>query len=173
MDKDLKYLDKLEDMKSQSKCAAKKVACLIVDESKDEIISLGVNGTHSGTTNCNDLFKKETRRVYSVIDGLYKWESQWYVKKDNGDYVPCPSDEHHRWSLIHEVHAEMNALAKATNEGKSVKGCTAYVTYSPCYNCSKTLVAFGVKRIVYKHRYDDFLEVNKMLRECGIEVQEA
>ena len=50
------------------------------------------------------------------------------------------------------LHAEMNALA---NADKKISGCTAYLNYSPCENCAKTLLQFGIKRFVIRGEVKD------------------
>ena len=59
---------------------------------------------------------------------------------------------------IATIHAEMNALLYCAKEGIPVKGCTAYVTHSPCLNCSKALIQAGIEKIYYKNAYrvDDY-----------------
>lgn len=63
------------------------------------------------------------------------------------------SVEHSNWSQKFEIHSEMNALANCT---ESVQGCTAIITHSPCFNCTKHLIAFGVTRILFLNRYDNY-----------------
>ena len=84
------------------------------------ILSTGYNGTPSGYTNCCDY-----------------WNNQ-YTK------------EHHLWSKTYEIHAEMNAIIWAARKGISIEGATIYVTLEPCSECSKNLIASGIKRIVYE-----------------------
>ena len=120
----------------------------------NNILAIGINGTFPKAVNCNEIFMK--------LDG--KW-----FRKINGEWKECEDQqEHHRWSLVNEVHAEMNALAKANKNGTSVEGATAYVTHSPCYNCAKNLYTFGIKRIVYCHPYDDIMDVKELLRNFDI-----
>ena len=88
------------------------------------ILSTGYNGTPPGYTNCCD-----------------HWDNQ-YTK------------EHHEWSKTYEIHAEMNAIIWAAREGISIDGATIYVTLEPCSECSKNLIASGIKRIVYKTAYE-------------------
>ena len=64
----------------------------------------------------------------------------------------------------------MNAIKKASqNNGFNLGGATAYVSYSPCFNCAKMLVLFGIKRIVFREAYDDINEVSEFLKENEIE----
>jgi cytidine deaminase len=51
------------------------------------------------------------------------------------------------------VHAEMLAVCDAARLGRSVKGATLYCTTFPCHNCTKHLLASGIKRVVYMEPY--------------------
>ena len=51
------------------------------------------------------------------------------------------------------VHAEMHALCDAARLGRSVKGATLYCTTFPCHNCTKHILAAGIKRVVYIEPY--------------------
>jgi deoxycytidylate deaminase len=51
------------------------------------------------------------------------------------------------------VHAEMLAICDAARLGKSVKGSTLYCTTFPCHNCTKHILASGIKRVVYMEPY--------------------
>jgi dCMP deaminase len=88
------------------------------------ILSTGYNGTPPGYTNCTD-----------------HWE---------GEYTK----DHHEWSKTYEIHAEMNAIIWAAREGISINGATIYVTLEPCSDCSKNVIASGIKRIVYDNSYE-------------------
>lgn len=132
-----------------SKCAAKQVCCILYKEGN--IISIGINGTISGTVNCNELFKKE--------NGI------WY-EKNNDNWIVCENQEkHHEFSLLNEVHAEVNALSKTT---KSPKGAAAIITHSPCNDCIKNLLAFGIDEIYYYNEYDNFNNMKKFLINKGV-----
>jgi deoxycytidylate deaminase len=51
------------------------------------------------------------------------------------------------------VHAEMLAVCDAARLGRSIKAATLYVTTFPCHNCTKHILASGVKRVVYMEPY--------------------
>jgi cytidine deaminase len=51
------------------------------------------------------------------------------------------------------VHAEMLAVCDAARLGKSIKNATLYCTTFPCHNCTKHLLASGIKRVVYMEPY--------------------
>jgi deoxycytidylate deaminase len=51
------------------------------------------------------------------------------------------------------VHAEMCAICDAARLGRSVKGATLFVTTFPCHNCTKHILAAGIKCVVYIEPY--------------------
>lgn len=53
------------------------------------------------------------------------------------------------------VHAEQNIIYYAAKEGISLDGGTLYITHSPCKQCSKAIIASGIKRVVYSRNYRD------------------
>lgn len=122
---DVLFMGMAMQMAMHSKCVSKQVGCVIVKN--DSIISSGVNGTPSGYTNCCDVFDR-----------------------DNFD-----REKHHEWANVHELHAEMNAVAKAQQNKISLEGSTFYVTLQPCFACIRFLVGLqSVERIVYYLDYD-------------------
>ena len=51
------------------------------------------------------------------------------------------------------IHAEQNAIYKAARDGQSLLGATMFVTHAPCIECSKGVLAAGIKRVYYRHAY--------------------
>ena len=54
---------------------------------------------------------------------------------------------------IATIHAEQNALIDCAKRGVSCNGCKAYITHYPCINCTKLLLAAGIKEIFYINDY--------------------
>ncbi len=104
------------------------------------ILSTGYNGTPQGYVNCDEY-----------------WD---------GKYTPS----HHNWSLKYEIHAEMNAIIWASKNGIKINNSTIYTTLQPCEQCTKNIIASGIKKIVYEKEYDknntkeilDFLKYNNV-----------
>tara|TARA_R100001594_G_scaffold1048_1_gene4332 strand:+ start:2498 stop:2992 length:495 start_codon:yes stop_codon:yes gene_type:complete len=67
--------------------------------------------------------------------------------------IEIPIEDHHCWSQKHEIHSEMNCLLYCP---VSTQGTTIYVTDSPCFNCTKHLIAAGVKEIYFDRMYDRY-----------------
>jgi dCMP deaminase len=108
------------------------------------ILSTGYNGTPAGYTNCSD-----------------HWE---------GEYTK----DHHDWSKTYEIHAEMNALIWAARKGISIEEATIYVTLEPCSECSKNLIAAGIKRIVFDRSYEHTNSsiVSKFIKDNGVIIEQ-
>ncbi|MGJ4957200.1 anti-phage dCTP deaminase [Bradyrhizobium sp. HKCCYLRH2015] len=51
------------------------------------------------------------------------------------------------------VHAEMCAICDAARLGRSVRNCTLFVTTFPCHNCTKHILASGIRRVIYIEPY--------------------
>jgi len=107
------------------------------------ILSTGYNGTPPGYINCSD-----------------HWD---------GEYTK----DHHEWSKTYEIHAEMNAIIWAAREGISIDGATIYVTLEPCSDCSKNLIASGIKRIVYDKAYEHTNSkiVTKFIKDNNVSIE--
>lgn len=108
------------------------------------ILSTGYNGTPAGYKNCCD-----------------HWD---------GEYTK----DHHEWSKTYEIHAEMNALIWAARKGISVEDATIYVTLEPCAECSKNLIASGIKRIVFDKGYEhtDSGVISKFISDNGVTIEQ-
>lgn len=79
------------------------------------------------------------------------------------------NEGHHEWSKKFEIHAEMNALLWAARQGISVDGADIYSTLEPCADCSKNLIASGVKNIFYKTPYKHTgSDITDFLKDCGV-----
>ncbi|AXC49178.1 hypothetical protein DRW48_05310 [Paracoccus suum] len=51
------------------------------------------------------------------------------------------------------VHAEMSALTSAARNGSTLKDGELFCTTFPCHNCSKHIVAAGIRRVTYLEPY--------------------
>ena len=141
------YLDIAEKSAQFSKCRAFKMCALIVKNGK--LVSMGMNGTASKMPNCCDVFPE--------FDPIKDVE----IRK-----------QHHEWSSKFEIHAELNAILNAANEGIRLNGATMYITNLCCSNCLKHIVGAGIKRVIYRGDYDKGAseEERKEYRKIGIEI---
>lgn len=51
------------------------------------------------------------------------------------------------------LHAEASAFMDAARRGVAIQGATLYVTTFPCHQCTRQVIASGVKRLVYIYPY--------------------
>lgn len=107
------------------------------------ILSTGYNGTPSGYINCCEYW--------------------------SGEYTK----EHHEWSKTYEIHAEMNAIIWAARKGINIEDATIYVTLEPCSECSKNIIASGIRRIVYLKPYEHTHSeiISKFIKDNGVNIQ--
>jgi dCMP deaminase len=138
------YINMAKQIAGLSKCVSWNVGALLVKDNRP--ISIGYNGTLPGHINCCDMFDK-----------------------DNFD-----REEHHKWSLKNEIHAEINLLGWAAKHGIPTEGTTVYCTLQPCNDCLRNMPAFGIERIVFDQYYDKCTyssDVISMLKLAGISLE--
>lgn len=69
------------------------------------------------------------------------------------------------------LHAEQVAVFSYKGNIQDFKDATIYLNISPCHECTKMLVAIGIKEVVYAEEYhrEDMWEMSKILLDkCGI-----
>lgn len=147
MDKswDKTFIEIAEKYAEHSSCAKYHVGAIITRDRR--IISSGYNGVPSGKPHCNSIFKNINFKEDKVM-----------------------SEKHHEWSLKNEIHAEMNAIGFAAKYEALTRDATIYITLAPCLNCSKAIIAAGIKRVVYKESYAREPESIEFLKSAGVEV---
>lgn len=118
----------------ESKCVSRQVGAVIADHNR--IISTGINGTPAGHENCNQHFPNYDPKIHR--------------------------EEHHIWSKMNEIHAEMNAIMFAAAEGKAVEGASIYTILQPCDECLKNIIAAKIKKIYYVVPYDKATQDNPL-----------
>ena len=179
-----------------SRCSRKKVGAVIAKEGR--IISTGYNGTPAGwkyrvrcsyckgkgchicdnkgylnsSTNeygkdCGEVLVKNYCEECKID---YSDQPEYYYE----EYCPkCSKKLIREYKTNHSItlHAEANAILWAGRQGISCEGATLYCTYSPCSECSKLIMQAGIKRVVYKHRYQDVTGIY-LMDNLGISVEE-
>lgn len=144
---DTTFMEVAELFAKHSTCVKRKVGAVLVKDRR--IISCGYNGTPSGMYNCNEKFTSELE-IHTHVD----------EKGFN----------HHLFSAKYEIHAEQNCFAFCCKHGIPIdEGCVLYVTTAPCCYCAKTILAHGIKKVVYRDEYKT-MEGVEFLIESGVEV---
>ena len=65
------------------------------------------------------------------------------------------------------IHSEINALA---NSHKSPRGCSLFTTMFPCAECSKSIAASGIKRVVYLDGKYENSTAREIFKQTGTEL---
>ena len=68
------------------------------------------------------------------------------------------------------VHAEQNAITDCSKRGISCNGCVAYITHYPCINCTKLLIAAGIKEIKYSCDYKNDSIASEIIKMANITI---
>ncbi|MBP9758269.1 cytidine deaminase [Candidatus Dojkabacteria bacterium] len=97
--------------------------CVVVDQN-NRIVATGYNGFPSGIDD-SSLPSNREDKIDIDIEGFKEVVTKYDVM----------------------IHAEINAISTAA---RSLAGCKLYITAFPCLNCSKTIIASGIKTVVYK-----------------------
>lgn len=69
------------------------------------------------------------------------------------------------------VHAEQNAISDCAKRGISCNNAAAYITHYPCINCTKILIASGIKKVYYNMDYKNNEICKKLMDDSDIEVK--
>jgi deoxycytidylate deaminase len=85
-----------------------------------------------------------------MVDKLTR-KKQKHVDGQGGPLANCEVMDLTEFGRV--VHAEMNAICDAARLGRSIKGATLFCTTFPCHNCTKHILAAGIKRVVYMEPY--------------------
>ena len=103
------------------------------------------------------------------------------IVKDNriisSGYNGFPSSTPHKSIMkngheINTVHAEINSICDAAKRGVSIKDSTIYINYFPCIYCTKSIIASGIKHIIYYKNYHNDELVFKLLKNSNINVRQ-
>lgn len=83
----------------------------------------------------------------------------------------CCEDENNN-TFPYTIHGESNAILKAAKSGQSMKGCTLYLTLSPCLDCCKLILQSEIKRVVYLDDYRDLTGIQFLKQFIKVEKYE-
>lgn len=135
---------------------AMEVACICAKESNDPSTQVG----SCIVSNDNRIISTGYNHNPSM------WSTETFPWRND---ISVIGEENTKYPYI--IHSEMDAISKCHNPNE-LKGGTIYVTLFPCVQCAKTIVAFGIKKVVYIE-YRDSIEATcakRLLEKCGIEI---
>lgn len=144
----------------RSTCQRVKAGAVIAVE--NHIVSTGYNGNAPGQEHCSEHFRSVYNKTHALTTSIQPYE-EWITTDEFRDM-------HREWAIVHELHAEMNAIIYASRHGIPIAGGDIYTTYSPCIFCTKAIIHAGLKRVFYHNLYDrpeglqslDILDINNI-----------
>lgn len=154
------YKSVLKEYQQFSKCARLKVAALLVNDGR--ILCCGYNGTPTGQTNCNELFKSEDSKFYLRESTNDDWR-----EVSEADWKAI----HHEFAEKNEIHAEMNCIAQGFRNGINVENTNLIISLQPCDNCAKLIVASGIKHVWFVDEYDRKSNSINYLTNNGVKIE--
>lgn len=106
---------------TRANCPRGSYGAVLVDN-RNHILSVGYNGTASGSPNCSDT---------------------WDVDSDCGGREDAPGD----YSRCRAIHAEINALVNCTDITKIDK---IYTNGMPCRDCAKVIANTPIREVHFE-----------------------
>lgn len=150
------FMDMCKILRKRSKCLKYQTSAIVVKGT--QILAIGYNGTASKQKECCDY-----------------WHEQWsqYKSESFSTWLETKAfrDLHSKWSCINEIHAEVNALNWVSKKDID-DTCAIYTYYSPCEQCAKQILSYGIKNVYYIEQYQgrssSGMDGLKFLSERGI-----
>lgn len=71
---------------------------------------------------------------------------------------------------IGTIHAEQNALLDCAKRGVSCNGCTAYITHTPCFTCTKMMLGAGISNIKYLEEYKTDDKIFDLAKKMNVRI---
>lgn len=109
------------------------------DEYFKEMVSVTAKRSSCERLNVGCILVKDNRIIAQGYNGFLPGCPHKSIVRDNHELAT--------------VHAEQNTIADCAKRTISCDGATAFITHYPCLNCTKILLAAGIKEIKYINDY--------------------
>ena len=187
---DSKMMKSAYDWSTQSHCKRRQVGAVLAKDGRE--IASGYNGTISGSksNSCEDYYYEcpecnirniNWQKIFTINRGLNiddPYNSSFRLTCNNCiqplGFVSEPDDvSEYKISITKDttIHAERNIIAYCAKHGIATKGCTMYITLSPCEGCAVLMAQAGITKVLYKEKYKDISGI-KILKDAGITVRQ-
>lgn len=165
------------EVRSLSDCTKRKVGAVLFNRHNGMVYACGRNHTVS-RHKCFQLFNWAALKVNGKLNGYIDTDEELDDGWQTVDELRWRS-LHKRFSEIYEVHAEQDCLRNLMGAWAMstavplVKDMAIYVTVEPCVQCSKLIVALGIRHVyfseVHKSSHDEashLFEMAGVRSEC-------
>ena len=167
---DITYMKMAKAIGELSYANRSKVGCIIVSKN-GQVISQGFNGTPTGYDNCCEIPHCSCKYTHGCAVTAKPINEQMSVDYCTHIFYGKPCQYLTLTTKKEVLHAESNAIAKCAKWISSTEEATLYVTLSPCFECSKTIIQAGIKRVCYNELYRDKTGI-EFLEKNGIQVDQ-
>jgi dCMP deaminase len=92
---------------------------------------------------------------------LVKEATQTLVSTGFNGFIPgapdhiLPNTRPDKYEYV--MHSEQNLISNCAKNGISTDGCYVVCTMSPCVRCTRMLVTSGIRRVIARNLYKDFI----------------
>lgn len=132
------FIDMCKILRQRSLCLKYQTSAIVVKGT--QILGIGYNGTASKQEECDHYWKD-----YHNINDISMDFREWLKTEEFRNL-------HSKWSTITEIHAEVNAL-NCVSKRDIDDTCAIYTYYSPCEQCAKQILSYGLKHVYYCVKY--------------------
>lgn len=126
------------------------------DEYFKEMVSVTAKRSSCERLNVGCILVKDNRIIAQGYNGFLPGCPHKSIVRDNHELAT--------------VHAEQNTIADCAKRTISCDGATAFITHYPCLNCTKILLAAGIKEIKYINDYKNDNLVWMLTNQSNIKI---
>ncbi|HEX3762411.1 MAG TPA: anti-phage dCTP deaminase [Kofleriaceae bacterium] len=122
------------------------------NDQRDHALGHDANERHK-----RNIANEVTRRVEELLQDARRSNSPLTLTDDHRALIREACETSRLLDITEfgrAVHAEMDALLSCGRAGVDTTGATLFSTTFPCHNCTKHIVASGVRRVVYIEPYE-------------------
>lgn len=166
------YIETAKNAAKMSTALRLKVGAVLVSSNKN-IVFYGYNGTPPGEDNRCEVLTCDGEEVEFDPTMCKFWpdENILFLKEDWQSIVSAVwvGQGSHNQLITKDnvIHAEDNAIRKAIENGVDMKNSTMFITHSPCKQCARKMIEYGIHRVYYSKNYRSDAGV-KLLNEHGV-----
>ena len=132
------FINICDTLRKRSVCLKYQTGAIVVKGT--QILSIGYNGIASKQEECSHYWENYWNRNISGVSF-----DDW-IRTDEFRNL------HSKWSVMNEIHAEVNAL-NWISKGDIDNTYAIYTYYSPCEQCAKQILSYGITQVFYCIKY--------------------
>lgn len=121
------------------------IGCVIAKNEK--VLVEAWNETLAGEPYCFEFRKRNALKGLALPGKARPFHNEGCVRHELG------LSQGKEIEKVCSIHAEENAIAKAAKNAISLNGATMYATSFPCVICMRSIIAAGIKKVMYMNDF--------------------